>query len=110
MGDTKRGREKQTADEERRQRERELAEALERVDEPEPIADADGELGELDGALENHDYPTTTAEVIAAYGSRVVETQGRWKPIDSILEPIDDERYDSPDDVRSRILELLNRG
>lgn len=36
MADDKRGREKQAADEERRQRERALEEALERADEPEP--------------------------------------------------------------------------
>lgn len=110
MGDTKKGREKQANDEERRQRERELTEAVDRADEPEPADEADGELGELDSALEEHDYPATTDDVIAAYGDREVETQDGRESVEDVLAPIDDERYDSPEDVRNRILGLIRRG
>jgi hypothetical protein len=110
MADNKKGRDKQADDEERRQRERELEEARDRADEAEPPHDEPGEtLGDLDEALENHDYPTTTDELIEAYGDREVESQGGSKSINELLTPFDDETYDSPDEVRNRIQRLLNR-
>ena len=110
MADNKNGRDKQADDEERRQRERELEEARDRADETEPPHDDPDELlGDLDEALENHDYPTTTDEVTEAYGDRVVESQNGWKSLDELLASIDDETYDSPNEVRNRIQKLLNR-
>lgn len=105
MADDKQGRDKQAADEERRQRERELQEARDRADEVEPGK----QLGDLDDALENQDYPTTTEQLIEAYGDAEVETQGGWKSIVEVLAPVDDETYDSADDVRDQILRLINR-
>ncbi|HET7323234.1 MAG TPA: hypothetical protein VFJ06_02760 [Halococcus sp.] len=111
MADNKKGRDEQADDQERRQRERELEEARDRADETEPPRDEPGEtLGDLDEALENHDYPTTTDELIEAYGDREVESRGGSKSIDELLAPIDDETYDSPDEARNRIQMLLNRG
>lgn len=111
MADDKKGRDKQAHDEERRQRERELEEARDRGDEPEPVHDDPGErLGDLDDALENHDYPTTTDELTGAYGDREVETQEGWKSVEEVFAPIDDETYDSADDVQSRIQGLIRRG
>lgn len=110
MADDKKGRDKQAHDEERRQRERGLAEARDRADEAEPIHDDPGErLGDLDDALEDHDYPTTTAELIQSYGDYEVETQDGWRSIDDVLESVDDEAYTSADDVRSRIQGLIRR-
>ena len=105
MADNKKGRDKQADDEERRQRERELEEARDRADEAEPGAT----LGNLDETLENHNYPTTTDELIEAYGDREVESQGGSKSINELLASNDDETYDSPDEVRNRIQKLLNR-
>ncbi|QLK26897.1 hypothetical protein HYG81_04605 [Natrinema zhouii] len=111
MGDNKKGRDKQADDEERRQRERELEEARDRGDESEPVHDETGErLGDLDEALESQDYPTMTDELIEAHGDREVETQEGWKSIDEVLAPIDNEQYDSADDVRNRIQGLIHRG
>ena len=110
MADNKKGRDEQADDEERRQRERELEEARDRADEAEPPYEPGRQLGDLDEALENHDYPTTTDELIEAYGDREVESQGGSKSIDELLSPIDDETYDSTDEVRNRIQRLLNRG
>ena len=111
MADNKKGRDKQADDEERRQRERELEEARNRADEPEPPRDEPGEkLGDLDEALEDHDYPTTTDELIEVYGDREVESQGGSTSIDELLGPIDDETYASADEVRNQIQRLLNHG
>jgi hypothetical protein len=111
MADTKTDRDKQADDEERRQRERDLAEARNRADETEPPRDNPGEtLGDLDAALESYEYPTTTHELIEAYGDQAVESREGWKSIGDVLAPLDDEPYDSADDVRHRIQQLLNHG
>lgn len=111
MADNKKSRDKQADDEERRQRERELEEARNRADEAEPVHDDTGEkLGALDEALESHDYPTTTDELVTAYGDREIETQGGQESINDVLAPIDNETYDSADDVRNRIQGLIHRG
>ncbi|WP_276255456.1 DUF5789 family protein [Halomontanus rarus] len=113
MADDKKGRNKQADDEERRQRKRELEEARDRGDEaePEPVDDDAGErLGDLDEALEEQEYPTTTEEVIEAHGDHEVEAQEGWKSVDEVLTPVDDETYESADDVRSRIQGLIRRG
>ncbi|WP_306058259.1 DUF5789 family protein [Natronococcus wangiae] len=75
-----------------------------------PLAEGNGELGDLDSALENHEYPMTTDDVITAYGDRKVETQDGWESVKAGFTSIDDELYDFPDDVRNRILGLIHRG
>lgn len=66
-----------------------MEEARDRAHEAEPIHDDVGKrLGALGDALETHDYPTTTNELIAAYGNREVETQGGNKSIEDVLAPI----------------------
>lgn len=110
MADDKQGRDDQADDEERRQRERELEEARTRADEAEPMRDDPGErLGDLDDVLETHDYPTTTDELIEAYGDYEIETQGGRKSLDEVLAPTDNQTYASADDVRSRIQGLIHR-
>lgn len=110
MADDRSSRDKQADDEERRQRKRELQEARDRGDEAEPVHDEPGErLGDLDEALEDHDYPTTTRELVEVHGHREVETRDGWKSVREVLEPVDDETYDSADDVRSRIQGLIHR-
>ncbi|WP_436346308.1 DUF5789 family protein [Natronorubrum sp. FCH18a] len=110
MADDKKSRNKQADDEERRQRERELQEARDRDDEPEPTDPEQGEqLGDLDDALEEHEYPTTTDDLRGAYGDRTVETQGGSRTLEDVLEPVDNESYDSADDVRNRIQGLIRR-
>lgn len=110
MADNKNARDKQADDEDRRQRERELHEARDRADEPEPIdTESSEQLGDLDEELENHDYPTTTDELISAHGDREVETEGGSKTITEVLAPVDNELYESADDVRNRIQGLISR-
>ena len=110
MADDKQGRDDQADDEERRQRERELEEARDRADEPESMrGDPDERLGDLDEALETHEYPTTTDELVEAYGDYEIETQGGEESLGKVLSPTDNQRYDSADDVRSRLLGLIHR-
>lgn len=110
MADDKQGRDKQADDEERRQRERALEEARNRADEAEPMREDPGEqLGDLDEALETHDYPTTTDELVESYGDYELETQGGRTSLDEVLAPTDNRTYSSADDVRSRIQGLIRR-
>lgn len=105
MADTKEGRENQARAEERRQRRRRLEEALERADEAEPPSDEPGvTVADLDEALEDHDYPATTAELVAAYGNYVVETAGGWRAMSDVLAALEAETFDSADEVRQRLL------
>lgn len=110
MADDKNARDEQADNRERRQREREIEEARDRADEAEPVHDDPGDrLGELDDALEGHDFPATSSELIEAYGDYEVETQGGTKPLDEVLATTEDETYGSADDVRSRIQGLIHR-
>jgi len=110
MADDKQGRDKQAHDEERRQRERELEEARNRADEPDPTRrDADRRLGDLTDALETHEYPTTTDELIETYGDYEIETRSGWKPLEEVLPRTSSRTYDSADDVRSRLQGLIRR-
>lgn len=110
MADDKNARDEQADNEERRQRERELEEALDRAEEPEPRTEDPLEsFDDLDGALEAHDYPTTTEALIEAFGDREVDTREGRTSIEGVLVEADTERYDSADEVRSRIRELVHR-
>lgn len=110
MADDKKGREKQAADAERRQREREVEEARDRADEAEPMrTDSGDQLGDLDAALDTHEYPTTTADLVAAFGDYEVETRRGWESLDDVLSPEDDRTYGSAEDVRNRIQGLIRR-
>lgn len=110
MADNKNTRDKQADDQEKRQRERELQEARDRADEPEPIdAESTEQLGDLDEELDEHDYPVTTNDLITDYGDREVETQDGTTSIEEVLAPIDNESYESADDVRNRIQGLIHR-
>lgn len=110
MPDDKKGRNKQADDREKRQREREMEEARDRADEEEPMDDdADDRLGDLDDALESHEYPTTTDELVEAYGDYGIQTRGGEESLEEVLAPTDNQTYDSADDARSRILGLIHR-
>lgn len=105
MGDTKNSREDQAADEERRQREREIAEALERGDEPEPPPVERESFGDLDDQLADLNYPATASDVVRAVGDSEVETATTDGPVPvAELLPADDaEQYDAPETVHTRI-------
>ncbi|WP_313691845.1 DUF5789 family protein [Halorarum halobium] len=110
MADDKQGRDEQADDEERRQRERELEEARTRGDEAEPMRDdPGGRLGDLDDALQTHDYPATTDELVEAHGDYEIETQDGEESLEEVLAATENQTYDSANDVRSRLLGLIHR-
>ncbi len=110
MADDKDGRDKQADDQERRQRERMQNEAVSRADEEDPTrSDGDEQLGTLDGVLADHDYPATTEELIDAYGDNEIQMQDGTESLEEVLTDTGNQTFDSPDEVRARIRELINR-
>mgnify|MGYP006934454546 FL=1 len=110
MADDKQGRDEQADREEKRQREREVEETQTRSDEEEPMrVDPGEELGDLDKALKSHDYPVTTNELTEAYGDYEVETSSGKKSLEGVFSTTDDQVYDSVDEVRRDILDLIGR-
>ena len=110
MSDDKRDRDGNEDDEQGRQPERKREDVRDRAREDRAMSgDPDGRLGELDEALETHDYPTTTNELVEAYGDYEMDIQGGTRSLEEVLAPTEDQTYDSADDVRSRLLGLIHR-
>ena len=110
MADDNQSQDGQMDDEERRQPERELEEVRNRATEDEQKhGDPSEQLGDLDGALETQDYPTTTDELVEAYGDYEIQTQSGEKSLEEVLALTKNQTYDSADDVRRRLLGLIHR-
>lgn len=102
MADNKKGRDKKAHDEERRQREREIATELERGEQPEPPIDP-SELGVLEEELEPLEFPVTGAELIAAVGNHEIESADEAYTIEELVPDTDAETFESPAAVRVRV-------
>ena len=102
MADDKRGRDKQAADEERRQRERALRAELERYDEAEPPVD-DAELDGIEAELDTVPFPATGAEIVDAVGERRVTAGEETYAVEELLPETEVETFEAPAVVRSRI-------
>ncbi|WP_049986245.1 DUF5789 family protein [Halobellus rufus] len=110
MSDDKRDRDENADDDQPQQAERKQESVRNRATEDRAMSgDAGGRLGDLDEALESHTYPTTTDELVGAYGDYEVETQGGTESLEEVLASTDNQTYDSADDARSRILGLIHR-
>ena len=86
--------------------ERDRQEVRVRTGEGKPVAH---ELGDLDEALETHEFPTTADELIEDFGEWEVESRRGWTSIEDVFARLDEETYDSPDEVRSHIQHLVHR-
>jgi hypothetical protein len=102
MADDKRGREKKTADAERRQRTRDIATELEHGDDPEPPVDPE-ELADIDSELESLSFPATGAEIVGTVGDREVRSATGSYTLEELIPDTDSERFDSPRAVHVRI-------
>ena len=102
MPDDKSGRDKQAQDEERRQREREIAAELERGDEAEPPVDA-SELAYFEAELEPVAFPATGAEIVSTVGDHEIESIVGTHAIADLLPDAAGETFDSPAEVGARM-------
>ncbi|ELZ59336.1 MULTISPECIES: hypothetical protein [Halorubrum] len=105
MADDKDGREKQAADEDRRQRERDMEAEVTRGDEAEPPFD-DEATEALEAALEPLTFPATGREVVAAVGDRELESEARVYTVADLIPDADLEAFDAPTTVRERVRRL----
>lgn len=102
MADDKSGRRKQAQDAERRQQEREIAEEVERGDEPEPPVEA-SELGDFEAELESVEFPASGADIVAQLGDYAVQSVEGSYAIREVVPETEKEEFDSPAAVRVQI-------
>lgn len=101
MADDKRGRDKQAHDRARRQRERELEEALDRRGDPEPTNEGD----DVAEPLASYTFPLETTELLEQEGERRVTGQ---TTVADLLDPQEREAFDSAEAVMSYLAERAN--
>ncbi len=99
MADNKSGRDKQARDQERRQREREIAAELERGDEVEPPVDP-SELAYFETALDAVTFPATGAELVSAIGDREIEAVDGTYAVADLVPDAEEETFEDPTAVR----------
>jgi hypothetical protein len=102
MADDKDARDKQAQDAERRQRERELEEALERGDEAEPPM-ATAETAAVDAELEALSYPATGSDVVTEIGDREIDVAEDTARIGELIPDTSAEAFEDPDTIRTRV-------
>lgn len=102
MPDDKRGREKQARNADRRQRERAIAEELDRMDDPEPTVD-EVELARFETALEQLNFPVTGTDVVSEMGHRNIEGNSDTYSVAELLPATETEFFDSPEAVRKQV-------
>lgn len=102
MPDDKRGREKQARDADRRQRERDVLEALERGDETEPPVE-ESDLGEFEAELDALAFPATGPEVVEAVGDHEIDAPEGTYAVADLVPESEEVVFDAPADVRQRV-------
>lgn len=65
------------------------------------------ELGALSEDLDEHEYPTSTDELIDEYGDREIDLPDGSETFKQVLEPMADETFDSADSVRQAIFNMV---
>jgi hypothetical protein len=67
------------------------------------------ELGDLDGELESHDYPTTAAALVDEYGDLVIDMPGGTQEVEEVLGLYeeDDQEFTDAEEVRRAIHNLV---
>lgn len=102
MADDKSGRDEQAHDQERRQRERDLVEELERRDEPEPpIPEADAD--EIDRVIEAVSFPATGEEVVTTVGETALELGSEQYTVAELVPATEQVEYQSTDELRVQL-------
>lgn len=102
MADNKRGRDKQADDEVRRQRERQVVTALERMDEPEPPRETEVPDDVADN-LEELAFPATGEAVVSNVGEHDVETDDGTYTVAELIPDTEAVSFDSVGAVRVRL-------
>lgn len=67
------------------------------------------EFGPLAEKLATHDYPVECTDLLEAYGNDDLHLPNGAQPFRDVLEPLQDERFDSPAEVRQAVIGLVNK-
>ena len=67
------------------------------------------EFGALAEKLASHDYPAKCTDLIEAYGDDDVQLPKGPQPFHEVLDPVQDERFESYTDVRQTVIGLVNK-
>ena len=102
MADDKSGRDKQADDLDKRQRQRDLAEALERGDETEPEVEPE-DLKDIEKAFEAVEFPATGTEVVHAVGTQEVQAPDGTYAVEDLIPETEAVVFEKPAAVRVRI-------
>jgi hypothetical protein len=65
------------------------------------------ELGEVNDALESHDYPASAEELTDEYGDREIDLPNGSKTFGEVLEPFENETYESAEEVRQSVFNMI---
>lgn len=101
MPDDKRGRDKQAHDQDRRQRERDLAVELERMDESEPPVQT-VDLEDIEADLSSLAFPATAADVVATAGERRIDADVEYR-VEEVVPDTEELTYEEREDVLVRV-------
>lgn len=65
------------------------------------------ELGELNDELETHAYPVSKDDLVEEHGEYELNLPRGSGTFGDVLEPVDDQTYESPEEVRQMIYPLV---
>lgn len=67
------------------------------------------EFGSLTDDLMTCEYPIDGAELIKAYGEEALQLPNGTQSFQDVLAPLEDERFESPDDVQQAVIGYVNK-
>jgi hypothetical protein len=100
MADKKKSRDKQAHDEDRRQRQRDMEEAQERMGESEPPID-DADIAGI--GLDSLSYPATGADIAENFGDDVIESSDESYRVKELVPETEAEKFNSSSDIEERL-------
>ena len=65
------------------------------------------DFGDLEGALDGHEFPSTGRELIEAHGDHRIGHQRGSVRFGEVMEPVAGETYDSPGAVHQAVLNVI---
>jgi hypothetical protein len=102
MADDKSGRDEQASNEAQRQRERALAEELERMDELEPEIEPT-DLVALEAELDALSFPASGTDIVATVGDHELTAADEHVAVGDLVPETEATLFDSPESVRAQV-------
>ena len=65
------------------------------------------DFGDLNDDLESESYPIEKEDLLDEYGDRTIDLSGEEKTLESVLEPLNVDEFESASDVRSWVNNMV---